>query len=116
RHGAETPYRNTFTCLPEEVPYRSPRRTPKPHMQGTQAAIVVGPKGEEIYTDGSRVKLHFLWDRRGKYDGTDSMWIRVSQPWAGSGWGGSAIPRIGQEVIVAYNDGDPDNPVVVGRV
>ncbi|PMS35433.1 type VI secretion system secreted protein VgrG [Trinickia symbiotica] len=116
RHAAEMPYRNEFTCQPFEVPYRPQRVTPKPYMQGTQAAIVVGPKGEEIYTDGSRVKLHFFWDRRGQYDGSDSMWVRVSQPWAGEGWGGSAIPRIGQEVIVAYNDGDPDNPVIVGRV
>lgn len=116
RHDSEMPYRNAFTCLPFDVPFRPERRTEKPFMQGTQAAIVVGPEGEEIYTDGSRVKLHFMWDRRGKLDGSDSMWVRVSQPWAGKGWGGSAIPRIGQEVIVAYNDGDPDNPVVVGRV
>ncbi|WGS52596.1 type VI secretion system Vgr family protein [Paraburkholderia sp. D15] len=116
RHDAKMPYRNTFTCLPVDVPFRAERRTPKPYMHGTQAAIVVGPKGEEIFTDGSRVKLHFMWDRRGKMDGSDSMWIRVSQPWAGNGWGGSAIPRIGQEVIVAYNEGDPDNPVIVGRV
>lgn len=116
RHTAETPYRNTFTCLPFDVPFRQLRRTPKPYMQGTHAAIVVGPKGEEIYTDGSRVKLHFLWDRRGKFDGADSMWVRVSQPWAGDGWGGSAIPRIGQEVIVAFNQGDPDNPIIIGRV
>jgi type VI secretion system secreted protein VgrG len=116
RHDSEMPYRNTFTCLPEETPFRAERRTPKPFMHGTQAAIVVGPKGEEIFTDGSRVKLHFFWDRRGQSDGADSMWVRVSQPWAGNGWGGSAIPRIGQEVIVAFNEGDPDNPVVVGRV
>ncbi|MFV8601435.1 type VI secretion system Vgr family protein [Ralstonia pseudosolanacearum] len=116
RQAAETPYRNTFTCLPFDIPFRPERRTPKPYMHGTQSAIVVGPKGEEIYTDGSRVKLHFLWDRRGKLDGSDSMWVRVSQPWAGKGWGGSAIPRIGQEVIVAFNQGDPDNPIVVGRV
>ncbi len=116
RQAAETPYRNTFTCLPFDIPFRPERRTPKPYMHGTQSAIVVGPKGEEIYTDGSRVKLHFLWDRRGKLDGSDSMWVRVSQPWAGKGWGGSAIPRIGQEVVVAFNQGDPDNPIVVGRV
>ncbi|KUZ94006.1 hypothetical protein WI40_20250 [Burkholderia ubonensis] len=116
RQGAELPYHNTFTCLPFDIPFRPERRTRKPSMHGTQSAIVVGPKGEEIHTDGSRVKLHFLWDRRGKRDGSDSMWVRVSQPWAGKGWGGSAIPRIGQEVIVAFNEGDPDNPVVVGRV
>ncbi|MGN6652596.1 type VI secretion system Vgr family protein [Trinickia sp.] len=110
------PYRNSFTCLPIDIPYRPERRTPKPTMHGTQTAIVVGPKGEEIYTDGSSVKVHFPWDRRGKMDGTDSMWIRVSQPWAGKGWGGSAIPRIGQEVLVSFNQGDADNPVIVGRV
>jgi type VI secretion system secreted protein VgrG len=85
-------------------------------MQGTQTAIVVGPPGEEIYTDGSCVKVHFHWDRRGKMDGTDSMWIRVSQPWAGKGFGGSAIPRIGQEVVIAHDQGDPDMPLVIGRV
>lgn len=116
RQGTELPYRNSFTCLPVEVPFRPERRTPKPYMYGTQAAVVVGPKGEEIHTDGSRVKLHFYWDRRGKQDGSDSIWVRVSQPWAGAGWGGAAIPRIGQEVIVAFNEGDPDNPVIVGRV
>ncbi|MDI9682895.1 type VI secretion system tip protein VgrG, partial [Burkholderia cenocepacia] len=79
-------------------------------------AIVVGPKGEEIYTNGSAVKVHFPWDRRGKKDGSDSMWVRVSQPWAGDGWGAAAIPRIKQEVLVAFNQGDPDNPVIVGRV
>ena len=113
---AQLPYRNTFTCLPSTTPFRPERRTPKPSMQGTQTAIVVGPKGEEIYTDGSCVKLHFPWDRRGKMDGSDSMWVRVSQPWAGKGWGGSAIPRIGQEVVVAHVQGDPDMPLVIGRV
>ncbi|WP_323123582.1 type VI secretion system Vgr family protein [Burkholderia alba] len=116
RQEADQPYRNTFSCLPADVPYRPERRTPKPYMHGTQAAVVVGPEGEEIHTDGSSVKVHFFWDRRGKQDGTDSIWVRVSQPWAGGGWGGSAIPRIGQEVIVAFNEGDPDNPVIVGRV
>ncbi|WP_436022832.1 type VI secretion system Vgr family protein [Trinickia sp. LjRoot230] len=116
RDSAELPYRNSFTCLPFDIPFRPERRTAKPSMHGTQSAIVVGPKGEEIYTDGSRVKVHFPWDRRGKLDGSDSMWIRVSQPWAGKGWGGSAIPRIGQEVVVAFNQGDPDNPIIVGRV
>lgn len=116
QHAATLPYRNSFTLLPQSVPYRSPRVTAKPLIQGTQSAIVVGPKGEEIHTNGSSVKLHFLWDRRGKRDGSDSMWIRVSQPWAGAGWGAAAIPRIGQEVLVAFNQGDPDNPVIVGRV
>ena len=113
---ARLPYRNSFTCLPTDIPFRPERRTPKPSMQGTQTAIVVGPPGEEIYTDGSCVKVHFHWDRRGKMDGTDSMWVRVSQPWAGKGWGGSAIPRIGQEVVIAHDQGDPDMPLIIGRV
>ncbi|RDU95214.1 type VI secretion system Vgr family protein [Trinickia dinghuensis] len=116
QQAARLPYRNTFTCLPVDIPFRPERRAPKPSMQGTQTAMVVGPKGEEIYTDGSCVKLHFPWDRRGKMDGTDSMWVRVSQPWAGKGWGGSAIPRIGQEVVVIHVQGDPDMPLVIGRV
>ncbi|HIH2750746.1 type VI secretion system tip protein VgrG [Burkholderia aenigmatica] len=115
-HAAKLPYRNSFSLLPKKIPYRSPRTTPKPVIHGTQSAIVVGPKGEQIHTNGSCVKLHFLWDRRGKMDGSDSMWIRVSQPWAGDGWGAAAIPRIGQETVVAFNQGDPDNPVIVGRV
>ncbi|RQX80880.1 type VI secretion system tip protein VgrG [Burkholderia anthina] len=116
QNSAQLPYRNSFVLLPMKIPFRAPRMTPKPVIHGTQSAIVVGPKGEQIHTNGSCVKLHFLWDRRGKRDGTDSMWIRVSQPWAGDGWGAAAIPRIGQEVIVAFNQGDPDNPVIVGRM
>ncbi|KVO39262.1 type VI secretion protein [Burkholderia ubonensis] len=116
QHTAKLPYRNSFSLLPMKIPFRSQRVTPKPVVHGTQSAIVVGPKGEQIHTNGSCVKLHFIWDRRGKMDGSDSMWIRVSQPWAGDGWGAAAIPRIGQEVLVAFNQGDPDNPVIVGRV
>ncbi|MBU9260173.1 type VI secretion system tip protein VgrG [Burkholderia multivorans] len=116
QNAARLPYRNSFVLLPMNIPFRAPRITPKPVIHGTQSAIVVGPKDEEIHTNGSCVKVHFLWDRRGKRDGSDSMWIRVSQPWAGNGWGAAAIPRIGQEVIVAFNQGDPDNPVIVGRM
>ncbi|MGN8110816.1 type VI secretion system Vgr family protein [Paraburkholderia sp. 22098] len=112
----ELPYRNSFSCLPVDIPYRAERRTPKPYMYGTQSAVVVGPEGEEVHTDGSSVKVHFFWDRRGKQDGSDSMWVRVAQSWAGGGWGGSAMPRTGQEVLVAFNEGDPDNPIIVGRV
>ena len=79
--------------------------------------MVVGPSGEEIYVDKySRVKVHFYWDRQGKKDENDSCWIRVSQPWAGAGWGAMWIPRIGQEVIVDFLEGDPDRPLITGRV
>ena len=110
-------YENSFECLPYSVPYRPRRVTPKPLIQGTQTAIVVGPSGEEIYTDEhGRVKVQFHWDRRGTKDDKSSCWIRVSQVWAGSGWGGLHIPRVGQEVIVDFLDGDPDRPIITGRV
>lgn len=116
-HGGGLVYHNDFTCLSADIAFRPRRSTPKPFMQGTQTAIVVGPKGEEIFTDKQgRVKVHFHWDRLGQGNEKDSIWVRVSQPWAGPGWGGSAIPRIGQEVIVSFIEGDPDNPIIVGRV
>ena len=93
------------------------RLTPKPFVQGPQTAVVVGPAGEEIYTDKyGRVKVQFHWDREGKKDENSSCWVRVSQPWAGKAWGGVAIPRIGQEVIVDFLEGDPDQPIITGRV
>ena len=86
-------------------------------MQGCQTAVVVGPGGEEIYTDKyGRVKVQFHWDREGKKNENSSCWIRVSHPWAGQGWGAVSIPRIGQEVIVDFLEGDPDQPIIVGRV
>jgi type VI secretion system secreted protein VgrG len=110
-------YRNTFTCLPDSVSFRPARSTPKPVVQGTQPALVVGPKGEEIYTDKyGRIKVQFYWDRLGKKDENSSCWIRVTQPWAGKRWGASFWPRIGQEVIVGFVEGDPDRPIVVGTV
>jgi type VI secretion system secreted protein VgrG len=110
-------YNNTFTCIQHSVVYRAPRITPKPLMQGCQTATVVGPAGEEIYTDKyGRVKVQFHWDREGKRDENSSCWIRVSQPWAGKGWGGISIPRIGQEVIIDFLEGDPDRPIITGRV
>jgi type VI secretion system secreted protein VgrG len=110
-------YHNTFTCLPATTPFRPARITPKPVVQGTQPALVVGPKGEEIYTDQyGRIKVQFYWDRLGKKDENSSCWIRVTQPWAGKRWGASFWPRIGQEVIVAFVEGDPDRPIVVGAV
>jgi type VI secretion system secreted protein VgrG len=113
---AEQTYKNEFTCIPFDVPYRHPRCTPKPFIQGAQTAIVVGPSGEEIYTDKyGRVKVQFHWDR-GKKNENSSCWIRVGQVWAGAGWGAMFIPRIGHEVIVDFLEGNPDMPIITGRV
>ena len=110
-------YNNDFSCVPQKVPFRPPRTTPKPRITGSQTAVVVGPSGQEIYTDKyGRVKVQFHWDRLGKRDEHSSCWIRVSQNWAGKGWGGIFIPRIGQEVIVEFLEGDPDRPIIIGRV
>lgn len=111
----------TFNASVEAIPaatqYRSPRETPKPLIQGLQTAKVVGPAGEEIYTDEyGRVKVHFHWDRYGQENENDSCWIRVSHPWAGKNYGGIHIPRIGQEVVVEFMEGDPDRPLITGRV
>jgi type VI secretion system secreted protein VgrG len=97
--------------------FRPRRATPKPFVQGPQTAMVVGPAGDEIYTDKfGRVKVQFHWDRYGGKDQNSSCWIRVSHPWAGKGWGSVATPRIGQEVIVEFLEGDPDQPIITGRV
>jgi type VI secretion system secreted protein VgrG len=110
-------YTNHFTCIPHATPYRPPRVTPKPIVQGPQTAVVVGKAGEEIWTEKhGRVKVQFHWDREGKRDENSSCWIRVSHPWAGKNWGAVAIPRIGQEVIVDFLEGDPDQPIITGRV
>jgi type VI secretion system secreted protein VgrG len=110
-------YRNSFTCIPDSVTFRPARTTRKPFVQGPQTAVVVGPKGEEIYTDKyGRVKVQFHWDREGKKDENSSCWIRVAQNWAGKNWGIVFHPRIGQEVIVEFLEGDPDRPIITGRV
>jgi type VI secretion system secreted protein VgrG len=110
-------YSNQFTCIPASVTYRPRRVTPKPFVQGPQPALVVGKAGEEIWVDKyGRVKVQFYWDRQGQKDENSSCWIRVSQPWAGRGWGAMWIPRIGQEVIVSFLEGDPDRPIITGRV
>jgi type VI secretion system secreted protein VgrG len=110
-------YRNEFRCIPLAVPFHPARVSPKPRVRGSQTAVVVGPAGEEIYTDEhSRVKVQFHWDREGKMDENSSCWVRVSQPWAGKAWGAVAIPRIGQEVLVDFLEGDPDRPIITGRV
>src|SRR5229473_2621324 len=115
--GPEETYTNHFTCIPFSVPFRPQRLTPKPVVQGLQTAVVVGPSGEEIYPDKyGRVKVQFFWDRLGKKDENSSCWVRVSQPWAGKNWGSINIPRIGQEVIVEFLEGDPDRPIITGRV
>ncbi len=115
--GAQETYTNHFTCIPFAVPYRPQRLTPKPLVQGLQTAVVVGPAGEEIYPDKyGRVKVQFFWDRLGKKDENSSCWVRVSQPWGGKNWGAINIPRIGQEVIVEFLEGDPDRPIITGRV
>ena len=115
--GTQETYTNSFTAFPSDVPFRPPRVTPKPTISGTQTAIVVGKAGEEIWTDKyGRVKVQFHWDQLGKSDENSSCWIRVDYGWAGKQWGGIFLPRIGQEVIVSYLEGDPDQPLVTGAV
>ena len=110
-------YRCNFNAVKTSTPVRPIRATPKPLVQGPQTAVVVGKSGEEIWTDKyGRVKVQFFWDREGKKDENSSCWVRVSQPWAGKGWGSIWIPRIGQEVIVDFLEGDPDQPIITGRV
>ena len=110
-------YRNSFRAIPQDVPYRPPRRAEKPDVQGSQTAIVVGKEGEEIWTDEhGRIKVQFHWDREGEMDENSSCWVRVASKWAGKGWGDIHIPRIGQEVVVDFLEGDPDRPLVTGCV
>jgi type VI secretion system secreted protein VgrG len=110
-------YRCSFVAMSSQQQFRPSRTTPKPFVQGPQTAVVVGPAGDQIYTDKyGRVKVQFHWDRYGKKDENSSCWIRVSQPWAGKGWGAVSTPRIGQEVVIDFLEGDPDQPLVTGRV
>lgn len=110
-------YTNLIQGIPFPVIYRPARTTPVPRIKGTQTAIVTGPEGEEIYTDEhGRVKIQFHWDREGQMDEQSSCWVRVSQSHAGGAFGGIFIPRIGEEVIVNFLEGNPDKPVVTGRV
>lgn len=126
-------YNNTFTCVPSKTKFRPPQTVMPPNISSTQTAIVVGrkekPKNEEVYADAfGRVKVRFHWDRR-KQNPTDeqddpietcpgdcSCWVRVAQPWAGNGWGHQWIPRIGQEVVVTFLEGNPDRPLITGCV
>jgi type VI secretion system secreted protein VgrG len=114
---SEFSYTNKFTCIPHLTPFRPPRATPKPVVHGSQTATVVGPGGEEIHTDEyGRVIVQFHWDREGQRNENSSCWIRVANGFAGGNFGSIFIPRIGQEVIVAFLEGDPDQPIVTGRV
>ncbi len=110
-------YENVFRAIPNALVYRPPRTTPEPFVHGPQTAVVVGTAGEEIFTDKyGRVKVQFRWDRTGTNDANSSCWLRVGTHWAGKQWGAIHIPRIGQEVIVAFIEGDPDQPIIVGSV
>jgi len=116
--GAKAVVHQTMMLVqPSSLPFRSPRETPRPRTNGPQTATVVGPPGEEIWTDQyGRVKLQFRWDRYGQSNQDSSCWVRVSSPWAGGGFGGVQIPRVGDEVVVDFLNGDPDEPIVTGRV
>jgi len=115
--GAPCDYENSFTCLPVSVDFRPGRSTPKPVIPGLHSALVTGPAGEEIHTDDlGRVKVQFPWDRQGQNDDKTTCWIRVAQAWAGSNRGYQFIPRVGDEVLVDFLEGDPDRPIVVGSL
>ncbi|MGN8274416.1 type VI secretion system Vgr family protein [Pseudomonas sp. SMN5] len=110
-------FESSLTCIDAQQSYRPLPITHRPIVKGPQTALVVGPKGEEIWTDQyGRVKVHFYWDRHDQSNENSSCWIRVSQSWAGKNWGSMQIPRIGQEVIVSFLEGDPDRPIITGRV
>jgi type VI secretion system secreted protein VgrG len=116
--GVRLDYENHFTCIPLALPFRPARTTTKPRIDGTQTAVVVGPPGpEQIFTDKyGRVKVKFHWDRADTPAADSSCWIRVSTIWAGKGYGVIHIPRRGHEVIVAFEEGDPDRPIIIGSV
>jgi type VI secretion system secreted protein VgrG len=115
--AAGASFKTSFEAIPSAQQFRPPRQTVKPFVQGPQTAVVVGPSGDEIFTDKyGRVKVHFHWDRLGKKDDKSSCWVRVSHPWAGKNFGMIHTPRIGQEVVVSFLEGDPDQPLITGRV
>lgn len=110
-------YQNEFLAIPYDTPYHPAHQTPRPLIRGLQTALVVGPSGEEVYVDKhGRIKVHFYWDRVNQRDDSASCWVRVATPWGGKGWGSVSIPRIGNEVVVEFLEGDPDRPLVVGSV
>ncbi|MBS5774686.1 type VI secretion system Vgr family protein [Kosakonia cowanii] len=114
---SQTVHRIDFSVIPSSVVFRPPQHTPWPRTYGPQTARVVGPQGESIWTDKyGRIKVKFHWDRLAKGDDTSSCWVRVSSAWAGQGYGGVQIPRVGDEVVIDFINGDPDRPIVTGRV
>lgn len=115
--GEDIVYSNHFTCIPLALPFRPPQTVDRPYIAGPQTAVVTGPPGEIIFCDKyGRIKVQFHWDRAGKNDADSSCWVRASQNWGGASWGGMFIPHVGQEVIVEFEEGDPDRPLVTGRV
>ncbi|WAS91658.1 type VI secretion system Vgr family protein [Nannocystis punicea] len=115
--SGESTYHNVFTVTELKVPFRPPRTTTRPVMRGVQTATVVGPDGEEVHTDAEgRVRVQFHWDREGGHDENSATWVRVSQLWAGNGYGAMFLPRIGHEVLVDFIEGDPDRPIIIGRI
>ena len=115
--GGGFTYSNNFTCAPSSINCRPEQKTPRPFIHGSQTALVVGPGGEEIHVDEfGRIKVQFHWDRKGKKDENSSCWIRVAQSWAGKKWGQIYTPRIGQEVVISFLEGDPDRPLIIGSV
>lgn len=115
--GSDQPFRATYVLLDTKVPFRPRRTAHKPRMGGPQTALVVGPAGEEIWTDKlGRVRVQFDWDRQGDHDEKSTCWVRVAQAWADGRWGSIHLPRIGQEVLVRFLDGDPDRPIVAGAL
>ncbi len=114
---AGPPFRCSFGAVGSKYSFRPQPIAVKPTVQGPQTAVVVGKAGEEIWTDKyGRVKVQFHWDRLGKDDEKSSCWVRVSQNWAGKGWGSMFIPRVGMEVVVSFLEGDPDKPLITGCV
>lgn len=110
-------FESNLSCIDAQQSYRPVGSTLRPIVKGPQTAVVVGPAGEEIWTDQyGRVKVHFHWDRHDQSNENSSCWIRVSQATAGKNWGSIQVPRIGQEVIVSFLEGDPDRPIITGRV
>lgn len=115
--NGDDPYRVLFQAVPKDEQYRAPLTTPWPEIAGVHTAVVTGPAGEEIHTDKyGRVRVQFHWDRKGAGDDTSSCWVRCMMPWTGKAWGMIAIPRIGQEVVVQFEEGDPDRPLVIGML